>query len=430
MGMLLITRVQNRQSPRRQLSTPKRALPTPSISTRGHTPSSSLASAELATPSYHAAHQEPLKEQLPHERQASRANSAPPPRPDAEDFVERGSGFLGDNTFRSIFQESLGSLGVVSTDLDSSKIKNAPVASDRITQGCQALSFLQNRQMVNSFISHWFEVGEGIGVIAIEPMVKGWLRKLWLCHGDVLEEQDPEKIFQLSKLLWRNTQTPIKVDGKTTASEWIDLATGPNLRWGVIGIIAAIVGNCAIYMDASHPIFKEHHNSRKTLCTQLNAISRCCLSFCRESDALDDIFVHLLIEDMCLTSALKGESSHTAYRATGEILDAIVTLGWHQEIRANDRVPFFLAELRKRARANAYFAECGNSSFLGRPPRASHRYWNLESPFDLTDEEIMLDPREIEPILADLDSNGFNKKEQLRRGTWLRAWVGFGMDYP
>lgn len=317
-------------------------------------------------------------------------------------------------------------MGIVCADLESSKIKSPPVEGHRIAQGCLALSFLKNRRLVNSLISYWFEIGEGFGVSAIEPIVKGWLRKLWLSHGDVLEEQDPEKIEQLCKLLWRNTQSPLKVDGNTTPAEWIDRGTGPNIRWGVLGVIAAVMGNCSIYMDAANPIFKEHNSSRLPLSNELSLQARRCLSFCRECEALDDVFVHLLIESMCLTSALKGDSSHDAYRATGEILDAIVALGWHQEIKTSSRVPYFLAELRRRARANAYFAETSVASFLGRPPRASHRYWNLESPQDLSDEEIMLDPRDIKAILAEKrDANGFNTVNQLRRSTWIRGWLEF-----
>ncbi|KAK9799182.1 putative Transcription factor domain-containing protein [Seiridium cardinale] len=420
-GPWLIFKSQNRVS--RQ--SPKRPLPTPSGSTVNNRTESVVPSVEGFKSQRSDAFS--FNSHITHDfsTQSQRAASAPPFRPDVDPVIEKEPAYIGDNTFKSIFKENLGSLGIVTSDLDSSEQQSDPVAAESIVQGCRLLSFLKDRHLVNAFVTQWFDVCEGSDDVALEGIVKVWLRKMWLCHGEVLEQQDPDKLHRLSELLWRNSQTQLVFDGNTTAEEWADLATGPNLRWEVIGIIAGIIGICATYCDSSHSIFKEHNVVRLTLAKQVHAISSACVSFSRKCNTLNDLFVWLLIEDAVCNSILKGGHKFEGYSQGGEYVSAIVALGWHQEIEANDKVPFFLAELRKRTRSTVYFSEIGSSSFLGRPPRASYHYWNLDPPHDLTHDQLMLDKTELEPILATMDANGFNTAGDLHRGTWIRVWSGF-----
>jgi hypothetical protein len=207
--------------------------------------------------------------------------------------------------------------------------------------------------------------------------------------------------------------------------EWVDLGTASNIRWEVIGIAAAICGSCANCLASTDPIFKEHNVDRSTLPTQMSYISQACLSFSRECEALDDMFIWLVAENAILTSSIKGEDSYLSYHEAGELVTAVISMGFHQEIKTNDRVPFFLAELRKKVRSTAYTFEISGATFLGRPPRISHRYTILEPPLDISDSQLVLERQDIDPILATLDKNGFNSTGQIHRATWLRAWLPF-----
>ncbi|KAI1852732.1 hypothetical protein JX265_003220 [Neoarthrinium moseri] len=421
----LILFCQNRQTPNRH--NPKRSLPTPSRSSSSHeTPTSTYSSIEIKRAGFSDAPQPQAAVQQSHDTQSNRAASAPPLRPELESpSNERGAEFHGENSFKSILKEHLGSMGVVSTELDSSQTKETSIDKDRVAQGAQILTFMSNRRMINAFVSLWFEITDGSGLVSAEPVVKAWMRKLWLCHGDVLEKQDPEELLQLSGLLWRNTQTTISISGSTTATEWTDLAAGQNIRWEVIGIIAAIVGMCGAYGETNHPLFKEHGVTRLTLPKQAHRVAETCLDFCRECDVIDDLFLFLIVETMGLTSDIRGDNSYSTYCLVGEVVSAVVSLGYHQKIEANERVPFFLSELRKRARSCAYFSETSVSSFLGRPPRASNRYWHLDPPLDLTDNQLVLDKTEMESAIAALDKDGFNKVGNVTRSTFTRTWSGF-----
>jgi hypothetical protein len=143
--------------------------------------------------------------------------------------------------------------------------------------------------------------------------MKNWLNRLWQIHGDVLREQKPDKVHRLSELIWRNTQSPLVFDGSISPSQWMDLGTGQNARWEVVGTIAAIVGMSANSLEASDHLFKEHKVSRAKLAKQMSEIAEVCLSFCRECEALDDMFIWLLMENYSLTAALKGEGSKYTY---------------------------------------------------------------------------------------------------------------------
>lgn len=94
-------------------------------------------------------------------------------------------------------------------------------------------------------------------------------------------------------------------------------------------------------------------------------------------------------------------------------------------IQADDRTPFFLSELRKRTFIQAYGSECSIASFLGRPPRLSYRYCDINLPLDLDDDQVVMEGAQLQEVLASLDSNGWSKKNRMLRTTWMRCWLGF-----
>lgn len=92
-------------------------------------------------------------------------------------------------------------------------------------------------------------------------------------------------------------------------------------------------------------------------------------------------------------------------------------MGLHQGIKSNEKVPFFLTELRKRTFVAAYCGEIGLATTLGRPPRLSYRYCNLDPPLDLNEAELIQTGAELAATLASLDDNGYNTSGILRSNT-------------
>ncbi|KAI1774396.1 hypothetical protein F4818DRAFT_448867 [Hypoxylon cercidicola] len=353
-------------------------------------------------------------------REVHRAASAPPLHLRDESNNRTGRQFLGETSYVSIFKDGL----THCADLTYSHAQKVRLSHDRIVQGCKALSFLKDKPSILRMVSRWYEICEDEGCICIEPIMKEWLWGLGMHHGDVLRDQNPEKIRRLVDLLWRNTQTSLIFNEKTTATQWARLGTGPNIRWEVIGLIAALAGQCASTPEPSDRFSKKHDLAHPSFPRQMSEISEACLSFTRECEVLGDMYAWLLMENYCLTSMIKGESSHTTYTQSGEIISTVVAMGLHQGVKAEDRLPFFLAEVRKRLWAQTYSAEIGIASFLGRPPRISYRYCNLQPPLDLSVAQIVLEENELALALAGLDDNGYNTAGKIQRVTWTKTWLG------
>lgn len=285
----------------------------------------------------------------------------------------------------------MGILEPISADLEETigpQQQKITVTNDRIIQGCKVLSFFKHRSMINKFVTYWYEVCGGTQGVVIEFVMKEWLEKLWLHHGDVLMAQNPDKIRRLSETIWRNTLTPLVFSGQTTAVEWTNLATGPGLRWETLGLIAVIIGLCAIETPPSNQLFTENKVTRSCVLRTMKEITEDCLVFCRHCEVLDDMFIWLLLEDSSFVVAVRGARDYSTYRATGEANSAVIAMGLHQGIKADNNVPFFLAELRKRAFLSAYYEEISIASFLGRPSRLSHRYCTVDPPLDLTETQL------------------------------------------
>lgn len=359
-------------------------------------------------------------------RRQHRAASAPPLNAGAEPAPGQNPGFLGVTSYSSIFAD-LNHLGVAPSELEDSQVRHFVVSRDRMVQSCETLAFLKDRKStLNRLVARAFDVARGFSNIVPEPIIKHWLLKLWPHHGDTLEHQEPERIYRLSEQIWRNTCSPITFDGNTVAMEWANLGTGPNIRWEVIGLIAAVAGICALSLRHSDSLLVETGITGVDFARRMRSVAETCLSFSRSCEAINDMFLWLVCETGYLIVALEGEDSYASYQASGEEVNAVIAMGLHQKIEANDELPIFLAETRKLVFVLVYTSEIGFAAFLGRPPRLSYRYSSLELPLDITEAQLMLGKDEIATIVRNtIDKDGFNTSKRLGRIARLRVQIPF-----
>ncbi|KAI1174399.1 hypothetical protein F4777DRAFT_553955 [Nemania sp. FL0916] len=420
----------------RKRSTAAKGPPTPATTTDQETSPAALPSIESSepeSPGYHALTASRLDHQgLSQPQQApaklNRAASAPPGHPHHCDggTGRVNPGFLGTTNFMSIFTENLSSLGVVSTELEGPKLPRLTISNDQIVRGTQLLYFLKDSILVHDFVNRSFDILDGVGNVCIEPVMKQWLLGLWANHTDTLKKRNPEKLRRLSELLWRNTLTSIAVQEDMDYKAWALQATGMNIRWEVIGIIAALVGQCATMLSRLDSLLTQHDVSKPVLARKMSEIASTCLSFCRDCEALDDLFVWLLIENTALTIAIKGDGSYAVYSGTGEVINAVVAMGLHINVKqGKPRIPFFLEQIRTRIVSIAYSTEVSLASYLGRPPRLSYKYCNLSPPMDISDIHLIASGDEIAQIIASLDKDGFGPTRQVSRASWMKTWLGF-----
>ncbi|KAH8200698.1 hypothetical protein TruAng_005162 [Truncatella angustata] len=337
--------------------------------------------------------------------------------------VHTPTGHLGITSYSSMITESLVKLGLPLTESKPTVAMNLTVSNDQIARGSQALSLLRNRPLIEKCYRLLHESIEGPCAAARPLIMNEWLAKLWQFHGDALWSQDQGDIRELCRLLHRNSQTSMKIDGTTTPLQWTRLGTGTNIKWETIGVIISGVAIFVMNAKDTDSVFKEHNIDRMTLCKQMLEGAEICLGLCREAGVLNDVFVWLLQDIFAVCECIGGAAgNYASYRYLAEVSSAAIVLGLHQEIKADRRTPFFLAELRKRLRALIYAGEIGQAAFLGRPPRVSYRHWNLDPPLDLTDSQLLIETQyERATTLANLDAKGYNQDGEIRYPTWLRA---------
>lgn len=293
-----------------------------------------------------------------------------------------------------------------------------------MNQSLQALSFLENFPLVEAFVGTWLNL-EQSSCIYLPSMMKTWLQELKANHGTTLSKHAPaERKRNLCESIWENTQTPIPVDDNITVSEWSTRVTGSGLRWEVLGLIAVTFGMSVLSPNASYPSLVDNGIKQDEMVANIMTISESCLSLCRASNAVGDLFAWLLYEHARLVRCAGSERSFTAYSAIGEASSAVLAMGLHQG--PGLRAPFFILELRKRLLVSIYAMEVSTATFLGRPTRLSAAYCNLEPPLTLTDEELMLRGPELDALLCRLDQQPSQLDARSDKITWLRAWVILG----
>ncbi|PSS05238.1 hypothetical protein BD289DRAFT_449101 [Coniella lustricola] len=351
-----------------------------------------------------------------------RAASAPPLDYQTPHNARRNTGFQGPTSNLSILKETLRAVDAEPAGLDSlDQHDNIVVTNVRITQGCKLLATFQNRSIISHFVQRYYDISNG-GVATVMPlMMSEWLGQLWALHGTILASQEPAAIRRLSERIWRNTLTTLSYDGDTTALAYAQSSSGLHLRWEAVGLICSTLAFAVLETPPTDHIFVEHQVTRSCLIDRMKETMEKCLEFCRYCEVLDDLFVWLLLDYATIIQATKGDRHYATYRATGEAHSAVIAMGLHQEIRVTRKVPFWLAELRKRTFILAYFCEISLATCLGRPPRLSYRYCNVEAPLDLTDAEIVQTGADLEATLASLDENGYNTAGLVREVTCVRA---------
>ena len=105
------------------------------------------------------------------------------------------------------------------------------------------------------------------------------------------------------------------------------------------------------------------------------------------------------------------------------MVTALLSYGLHNEIKVDDRTPFFIAEMRKRLFVVVYQDDKNSALFVGRPPRLTRQYCRIQLPLDLDDSQFMSDGVELESALANLSNGGWNPRGVVIQSTFARIFA-------
>lgn len=333
------------------------------------------------------------------------------------------TGFLGSSAFSAIFTENQRSLGIEDEEPERSS-SPSPVSPEKIHQGAEILTLLKDMNVFTVFLQRWFEFADSITMP--RPVYAVWIEGISHRFGHMLTNfKDVKDLYSMSELLWRNTQQSIPMDGDTTSMQWASLHTGDYLRWETVSALFSVIVIVSLELSDWDPAFNMARaiaKDRHDLTDKLRCALETCLSFCRECESITDLYACVMLESVLILESIRGDTHFQAWVRMSEVINTVIHMGMHQEKRQDAKTPFIVNELRIRLFDVLYGHDKSLSTFLGRPPRLSHRYCVLQLPLDLSDDEMMYEGAELQQALNALD-NGWNTKGCLHRSTWRRVWA-------
>ncbi|KAF2820502.1 hypothetical protein CC86DRAFT_397762 [Ophiobolus disseminans] len=332
--------------------------------------------------------------------------------------LDSGASFMNQS---AVLAENELSIGIQPPNDDTSTMAN--VSQSHIERGVVVLTILKDLPAIEKYIDKWFSFAGGI--VVIEPMVKTFLEGLASTWHKTLESQKPADLRLMSERIWENTLKPMSrfLNKRTTPREFCANVTGAFLRWEVVGILVTLVSLVAQSLKDGDPIFCSHDDApidRAALALKMHNASELCVQFCDEFGVLNDPYLWLLYENSIAYCSMRSKGSYESSKKNANLATALLDCNLHQEIKVDDRTPFFMAELRKRLFICAYDNDKYMASFSGRPPKLTRHYCLLQIPLDLTDTQTMSDGLELEEAIQTLDEEGWNQQGNVQRSTFAR----------
>ncbi|KAJ9622714.1 hypothetical protein H2203_006365 [Taxawa tesnikishii (nom. ined.)] len=135
---------------------------------------------------------------------------------------------------------------------------------------------------------------------------------------------------------------------------------------------------------------------------------------------VNDATLWLGYENLQLANLLQEDASPHVSRRLGDLATDLFTMGIHRESTYLSKVPFFLAECRRRTFFATYRFDKYFSTTFDRPPRISMRWTDCRLPLDLADDELFADASELQQACLRLTPEGWNAEGQHTNVTWLR----------
>jgi len=322
-------------------------------------------------------------------------------------------GYIGESSASTIVAELMNSLGETPAEAVHAHNKDN-ITEAMIRKGAAVLYHLQGLESSLQHLLNWLV--ESDGYLLFRPVYNIIVASTWRYLGSTLREvPHGERLLTLSRLVWENTQKPIRVTGDTTVEQWVHQATGENLRWETVGLLFSAVG-LNVHHQSGHPT--EQASTEKLMLRLVDE----CIDNSRICGSCTDLFVCLLYERSPLVEQIRGDISPEAWTRFSDVCNTALELGLHKEKVVDAKTPFFLCELRIRVFEAIYVHDKYVSTYLGRPPRICYRHCIVQSPADLSDDEVCGDQTKLADAISRLD-NGYARSGRIYRATMRRAQI-------
>ncbi|GIK05322.1 hypothetical protein Aspvir_009429 [Aspergillus viridinutans] len=285
----------------------------------------------------------------------------------------------------------------------------------QVELGAQVLLLLDHLPLFEELLEKRFAIWEGwIFSTQMFRCIIKVLRDLYRDATDGVVDKYAS-VLELSRTFFRNTATEIELRASMTLSEYVALS---GARWDSYALLLSSIGYAIYHVAHDDPLFQSENlpgKDMKGLRQIALAASDICLQLCDRLGTISDSLCCATLQFSVLVHHTYGTSDYRTWQKLGDLTTIIFALGLHQA--GDDRnIPFFLSELRKRIMIGAYGMDKDLALFLGRPPRICRQYCNIQTPLDLTWEELIAPPSVRQTALLKPDAQGWNTEGKLGSG--------------
>lgn len=210
------------------------------------------------------------------------------------------------------------------------------------------------------------------------------------------QEAFAKDLLKTAKGNLRRRPTPLTLE--LGFSDFLGILRTNCIRLEFLSLVFSLCGLTTLYAEVDG-------FDATAFATKMYNASKYCLKICRSHNQLNDITVWSSYINTMFLSSLFGNASTSslhsyesstdlsgdmAYHWFNEFVSELFILGFHRLVSSPPDGPFFILETRKRIFAMAVVQDKSISTLLGRPPWIDSRFCDLTIPFDLDDEEVVL----------------------------------------
>ncbi|KAM0571309.1 hypothetical protein ACHAP9_003410 [Verticillium nonalfalfae] len=349
--------------------------------------------------------------------------------------VNTAPGFLGFTSFSGIYDEARSNLSLlhpqtvtVSLDFEARKdpkeTRRSQMLAPAVLETCLVvLRHIPDERRGRSLFKAHYNLCDGW----TQPVALKTLNALYKAYGEYFDDsRDDVKLTKLAHIICENTRRPFS-ENERDPVKWAAQFSGHNTRWETLGVLFTYWRMGAIVHDYTQQPFGPV-GSMSCGFTRKHEMHQQCLKNCAElarahSESGNTMLLYVFFKRMILESVSAGDASLSCWQYHAESVSLMTFLGLHAETNTEPYIPSLASETRRRLFYCVYNIDKVVSSFVGRPPMISRRYFSTPPPLDLRDEYLLADEATMMKGVSALDANGWNTEGALYPTTIIRARV-------
>jgi hypothetical protein len=185
----------------------------------------------------------------------------------------------------------------------------------------------------------------------------------------LIQDRSITDMESISQAIFARTSSAPLFPPTAAAGAFESAISAQALRWELIGVYCALIGVFLGGEKDRSPGSAAHHtlkSDRKALMQRAFRACTQCESYCDYLGAINDFTLTFLLLTILLATWCFGDDSYHVLRLEGSMTSVFFALGFHRGVQSDSSVPFYMAEIRKRAIAWAHDYDKACASFMSR----------------------------------------------------------------